>query len=343
MSKIDPNIWIGTVYNAHDKDFIHTHRITAVLSCAKEFASNKIPSIEYYNLPITDDTADSKTEEQFREGAATLDMWINLGHTVIVHCHAGISRSVSVVIAYYIMKGLTYEKAYSKVKSARPAANIYPEYIPILKRLERQYSEQSKPRAKASRIIVFNPTCTKVLVGKESYFYRKHIFTRKVNRPKSPTDKDEIDYYSKKIRLYKGVKSKRLTFGDIRYIKKGHQWYSYTILQYVPTGTPFSFPGGKPKLTNSDTSCALRELYEETGVRNVTKLVDTKLNVDVYKILYYIPNETEYLKILSDIQAKNKSQNAELHSLRFIDINSPLSSNIRNITRKVKRFLVNYE
>ena len=44
------------------------------------------------------------------------------GATVLVHCHAGVSRSASVVIGYLMYKeGLTWQEALDEVMDARPA------------------------------------------------------------------------------------------------------------------------------------------------------------------------------------------------------------------------------
>ena len=340
MSKIDTHLWIGTVYNAHNKDFIDKHGITHVLSCAKEFGRPEF-DIEYHQLPITDDKADSQTRRQFREGASVIHKWIRNHKTVIVHCHAGISRSVSVVMAYYILyKGYTYDMAYLLLKEKRPNMNIHPLYIPILRSFEKK-NKTRKTKPSASRIIVFNPTRTKYLVGKESYFIMNKpglsedikkeleiLFTRKVTKEKESNDPDEIAYYGSLIHRIqgKGIVKGRITFGDIRYIKVNSQWYSYTIPQYVPDETPFSFPGGQPKATNTTASCGVRELFEETGIK-ANNLIDTHTKRGNYRILYYVPNEKEYKQILLKIAAKNESPYAELHSLQFVPIDkSKISS-----------------
>lgn len=351
MSKIDTHLWIGTVYNAHSKDFIDTHGITHVLSCAKEFGRPEF-EIGYHHLLITDDKTDSHTRQQFREGASVIHKWIRKGHTVIVHCHAGISRSVSVVMAYYMLyKGYTYNMAYLLLKEKRPTMNIHPLYIPILRSFEKK-NKTRKTKPSASRIIVFNPTRTKYLVGKESYFIRNKpglsedtkkeleiLFTRKVTKEKESNDPDEIAYYATVLTRIKakGIVKGRITFGDIRYAKIDSRWYSYTIPQYVPDGTPFSFPGGQPKLTNTTASCGLRELFEETGIE-ANNLIDTHTNRGNYRILYYVPNEKEYKQILLKIAAKNKSPYAELHSLQFVPIHGSKVSSTAAANYRTLRF-----
>lgn len=350
MSKIDTHLWIGTVYNAHDKKFIEDHNITHVLSCAKEFGRPDF-DIGYHHLPITDDKTNSRTRLLFREGASVIDKWIRNHKTVMVHCHAGISRSVSVVMAYYILyRGYTYSMAYSMIKEKRPKMNIHPLYVPILRSFEKKNITRKNKKASASRTIIFNPTKTKYLVGKESYFIKNKpglsedmkkelevLFTRKVTGPKESNDADEIAYYADALKKIKGIVKGRITFGDIRYTNVNSKWYSYTIPQYVPEGTPFSFPGGQPKATNTNASCGARELSEETGIDSIN-LIDTYTKRGNYKILYYVPNETEYKQILLKIAAKNKSPYAELHSLQFVPIQSSKISNNAAANYRALRF-----
>uniref|UniRef100_UPI00398EC14F dual specificity protein phosphatase 12 isoform X2 n=1 Tax=Pristiophorus japonicus TaxID=55135 RepID=UPI00398EC14F len=56
---------------------------------------------------------------------------------VLVHCHAGVSRSAAVVTAF-IMKtdGLTFEEAYSKLQAVKPDVKINDEFVKQLKLYE---------------------------------------------------------------------------------------------------------------------------------------------------------------------------------------------------------------
>jgi protein-tyrosine phosphatase len=148
MSKITPQIWIGPFSKAWDEKFLKKHKITHIMCCAKEFNAPTFLSNDkthWASLPITDDKSDAKTESQFRKGAAILNRWINAGNKVIVHCYAGISRSVSTVLAYLmIYKGLTYQQAYDLVKKGRPELNPHPVYVKILKGMEKRKTRKRR-------------------------------------------------------------------------------------------------------------------------------------------------------------------------------------------------------
>ena len=55
---------------------------------------------------------------------------------VLVHCTAGVSRSVSIVVAYLMNeKNMSYEKAIDYVRKRRPIANPNPSFVQQLKTL----------------------------------------------------------------------------------------------------------------------------------------------------------------------------------------------------------------
>jgi len=153
MSKITRQIWIGPFSKAWDEKFLNKHKITHIMCCAKEFNAPTFlcnqgqdqVKARWVSLPITDDKSDAKTEGQFRKGASILNRWVTAGHKVIVHCYAGISRSVSTVLAYFmIYKGLTYEQAYDLVKKSRPELNPHPVYVKILKAMEKRKTRKRR-------------------------------------------------------------------------------------------------------------------------------------------------------------------------------------------------------
>ena len=141
MSEITEQIFLGSYGDLANERFLDDRQITHILCCAEElplrtgfpYSSN----YQGHKLFILDDIADEKTKAYFLEGATILDNWINDGKKVFVHCFAGISRSVSVLITYFMVyKGWSYDLAFNHLKLRRPKINPYPEFIPILKAIE---------------------------------------------------------------------------------------------------------------------------------------------------------------------------------------------------------------
>jgi protein-tyrosine phosphatase len=83
---------------------------------------------------MKDNTANILTEGHFKDAAAKLNEWTSQGKKVLVHCREGKSRSVSVVIAYYmIYRNWSFDIAYWHLKTRRPMTNPYFQYVPILR------------------------------------------------------------------------------------------------------------------------------------------------------------------------------------------------------------------
>ena len=137
MSQIDDQIWIGNSSSNNDQQFFKDRGITHILSCAEElkFRPGFVDASRWHQIPIVDAIADQATENLFREGAAILKKWLNEGHKVMVYC-LGMSRSVSVVIAYYILyKGWSYEIAYSHCRQ-RCYADPHNNFITVIRRMQ---------------------------------------------------------------------------------------------------------------------------------------------------------------------------------------------------------------
>lgn len=136
MSEINEQIWVGSYGDSCNEIFLTGSKITNILSCADEFpVSTILPS---YKVAIVDDVADEKTRERFLEGAAKINEWINDNKDarILVHCFAGMSRSVSVVITYFMVyKGWSFEDALKHLKIHRRQTRIHLDFIPILKSL----------------------------------------------------------------------------------------------------------------------------------------------------------------------------------------------------------------
>ena len=141
MSQITDQIWVGSYGEVCNDQFLDERNITHILCCAEEFtvragfpySSDRIG----HKVSLVDDIADENTMTRFLEGASKLNEWVSDEKKVFVHCFAGMSRSVSVVITYFMVhKGWSYQIAFNHLKYCRRQTNPHPGYIPILQDIE---------------------------------------------------------------------------------------------------------------------------------------------------------------------------------------------------------------
>jgi atypical dual specificity phosphatase len=91
--------------------------IKQILSVGVELPEHETTDFKLKHIKI-DDRPSVDIQQYFEEAHNFIDQ----GRT-LVHCYAGISRSVTIVISYLMRNGLDYESAYNYVKSRRPIAN----------------------------------------------------------------------------------------------------------------------------------------------------------------------------------------------------------------------------
>jgi atypical dual specificity phosphatase len=148
MSEITEQIYVGSYGDAASEQYLSDRGITHVITCADEFPSSLLrPG---YKIQIVDDVADEKTKKYFLEAASVLDRWVREGNKIMVHCFAGMSRSVSVVITYFMMyKGWSFDLAHNHLKQRRYQTKIHPGFIPILLEIE---AMPTRPPLEAQRL-----------------------------------------------------------------------------------------------------------------------------------------------------------------------------------------------
>jgi dual specificity phosphatase 12 len=127
-NKIIPYLWVGNARAALDDNFIKKNRIGVIINCTmtEPFNSTSKQKLYKVRVPLTDNT---KIEENkkliiFSEKVLPLihdALGKNIG--VLVHCHAGVQRSASMV-ALYLMKyyGFDMDESIKHIRSRRPVA-----------------------------------------------------------------------------------------------------------------------------------------------------------------------------------------------------------------------------
>ena len=122
-NKVDEHIYLGALDSTRDKDVLNERNITGILSLGvrpllKQGIMSKKIAIQFISIS---DTPDENIIQYLPKCFKFIDSIIEKGGSVLIHCHAGISRSSSVLIAYYMYNKLwSYEETIEFVRKNRP-------------------------------------------------------------------------------------------------------------------------------------------------------------------------------------------------------------------------------
>lgn len=120
MSHIIDGLFLGSVDDALAVANGLAH-VDHVLTVAAELSEMRLPDdVDHFVIPLHD-TPDQNLIPYLPAALNYIHAALIAGETILVHCHAGVSRSASIVIAYLVRDvGFTYPQAKAFVKNARP-------------------------------------------------------------------------------------------------------------------------------------------------------------------------------------------------------------------------------
>ncbi|CAK6950284.1 dual specificity protein phosphatase 26-like [Scomber scombrus] len=137
-----PRLYIGDQHSAENQADLVIHRITHILNAAHSKRRGQ-PDI-YTGMEITymgieaHDSCNFDMSVNFQAAADFIHRALSRGGKVLVHCHVGVSRSATLVLAYLMLKqNLTLVEAICAVKENR---GVIPNrgFLRQLIRLDRQ-------------------------------------------------------------------------------------------------------------------------------------------------------------------------------------------------------------
>lgn len=137
IDQVDDNIYIGNSLGAGDINILKNYGITHIVNTAKEIPNFFPEKFEYMNLGLLDDPTQKEDLSKVLEPSYRYILNVLTNHStskILIHCHAGKSRSSTLVIYYLMRKNLMdYETALSHLKNIRWLVEPNSWYCQVLK------------------------------------------------------------------------------------------------------------------------------------------------------------------------------------------------------------------
>ena len=135
-NKITPNLYLGCAKISRSKYFLENNNIHGIINATTNEPNTYSESYDYLHININDEPKE-QIHAFFQHVFEFIRRHHSLGHSVLVHCQMGISRSATLVIAYLMMDGhKTLGEAFQQVKSVRQQIDPNEGFIRQLRELE---------------------------------------------------------------------------------------------------------------------------------------------------------------------------------------------------------------
>ncbi|XP_005802379.1 dual specificity protein phosphatase 22 [Xiphophorus maculatus] len=121
ISKILPDLYLGNIKDAQDRELLAKHNITHILSI-HDTAAPVLEDMTYLCISASDHSKQNLIQ-YFRESIMFIHESRLKGEGCLIHCVAGVSRSVTLVVAYLMtVTGRGWVESLAAVRAARPCA-----------------------------------------------------------------------------------------------------------------------------------------------------------------------------------------------------------------------------
>lgn len=172
MSLVAPSLYIGDETAVASELRLRQQGITHVLNCthkpnpvleapaSSSTGGESAPSLGYLRLNLLDSTADlPHMQASLREGVDFIRSALQEGGTVLVHCHRGISRSCTLVMAYLIeAEQRSAESVFEGIRSKRRICDPNLGYWCSLQEWEKQVLSPRLHRQRSASRLSPHPT-----------------------------------------------------------------------------------------------------------------------------------------------------------------------------------------
>lgn len=119
-TEIEKGIYLGGIAPTTDKNFMKNMNVIIDMIDYKTENLPYYPNVIYYNFPV-DDISTENISQYFDSIYRIIHKYRGKGANVYIHCMAGISRSVTVLIAYFMKRDcISAGEAFEKIQRKRP-------------------------------------------------------------------------------------------------------------------------------------------------------------------------------------------------------------------------------
>lgn len=141
---IDHGIYIGTnlCCQIHFDESLKDQGIEADISLEATQVDRPFGVNFYTWLPVEENQA--PTIEQLDFGISAIEKLIAMHKKMYVHCQNGHSRAPTLVAAYFIKHGKTFDEAVAFIKKRRPTIHLHESQILALENFQKIISEKAK-------------------------------------------------------------------------------------------------------------------------------------------------------------------------------------------------------
>ncbi|KAF8137555.1 hypothetical protein EV363DRAFT_1318315 [Boletus edulis] len=163
MDEIVPRLWIGNLPSALDVESLKAKKIFSVVTAMRGKITINA-TFNKYQINI-DDSADEDVLVHFLPSISFIQMELDKGRGVLVHCQAGLSRSATIVAAYLMYtRKLDPSAALDMIKALRPHTEPNQGFLEQLE-IFHQASYKISRRSKPVRMFYLERTTEEVMNG----------------------------------------------------------------------------------------------------------------------------------------------------------------------------------
>ena len=122
--KIMDNLYLGNILNSSNYEQLKDYHIDVIFNMTAEHACYFPGEFEYHQLFVSD-LKNASLGLEFDRMVDILNATLKANRNVLVHCHHGRSRSVSLIVGY-LMKhhDKTFDQAYNLIKTKKPIISL---------------------------------------------------------------------------------------------------------------------------------------------------------------------------------------------------------------------------